>query len=196
MADLTGFWVLNNELSSEQNRFMAALGRPIWERKAIDKADEDFILFHHKLEKGDKVIHCLDKDVTIYLKATIIKLLSLFIEYDKVHYNHIFVANNKPVLLKDDEKHLGDCTAALTWNSSRNGFMLVWKLKKHWPGTLSVFHRLRNHDQMEIEMSYKSDDGKHTGIVTKVYDRKPLTPTMITNKQSRYNSLMKKMNRK
>ena len=172
---LTGNWKLNLGKSTSQYGLLGAMGRKFWEKSCIDKANEDFCLFHFQKSVNDKIVHYFEKFVVIYLDSSVLKLLSalLPIEFDKVRYTHKLVANNQVKAFPDDEKRFGACTARTTWehDDNREGFMIRWYLKNM---ILKAFHFVNDKGELQMEMELTDHLGKVTKAI-KIYDRTPFT---------------------
>ena len=70
---LTGNWKLNLKKSTAQHDLLGAMGRKYWEKVCIDKADEDFCLYHFL--KPENNCHYFEKFVVIYLDSKVLKFL-------------------------------------------------------------------------------------------------------------------------
>lgn len=179
-APLTGHWKLNKELCTPQSKVLQLMGRKPWEVSVIDKADEDFNLFHFRRPTKDGgYMHFFEKHVTISLDSKILKLLSAVvrIEFDKVKYTHRLTANNIEVKHLDDEKRFGECKSRTTWEKHANGkegFAIHWFLKN---GILKVFHFINDSNQLQIEMEMFHANSK-TAKCIKIYDRHEFTAEM------------------
>lgn len=171
----TGHWRLNQKLCDSQIEVLTLMGRKPWELSVIDKADEDFNLFHFKRQtKYGSDMHFFEKHVVLYLDSTLLKILAAMVrlEVDKVKYQHKLVANNLEVEHPDDEKHFGPCKSRTTWEKSHEGhtgFTIRWFISR---GVLKVFHFVNDKDQLQVEMEMRRVDGKSAKCV-KIYERQP-----------------------
>lgn len=179
-SKLTGHWRLNQNLCSTQTEVLKLMGRKSWEISVIDKADEDFNLFHFKRPAKDgSDMHFFEKHVILSLDSKLLKVLSSLVrlEVDKVKYQHKLVANNVTVEHVDDEKRFGPCQSRTTWerdHEGREGFTIRWFLPR---GVLKVFHCLNTQGQLYVEMEMRTLRQQHEKCV-KVYDRLPFTADM------------------
>lgn len=178
---LTGHWRLNPQLCSTQTDVLKLMGRKPWEISVIDKADEDFNLFHFKRKAKDGLsdIHFFEKHVVLSLDSRLLKLLSAMvrIEVDKVKYAHKLVANNVEVQHADDEKRFGVCHSRTTWedqHEGHRGFTIRWLLTR---GVLKVFHFLNERGQLQVEMEMQTVHHQ-SARCTKIYERAPFDPPM------------------
>lgn len=188
---LTGYWVLDLSKTSSQKEFLKALGRKPWEISVIDKANENFGLFHFvkKVETTD--LHFFEKFVLIYLDSVVLRTLTKMsnavsnaihtdaIEFDKVKYSHRLTANRKEVTHDDDEKRFGPCSSVTSWdsqivdNKSRDGFTIRWRIPGK--GLLTVFHFVNDLDELQVEMKLVHPSGSvHT--TRKIYRRSQSFP--------------------
>lgn len=163
----TGRWILNHEQSVSQKQIMYAMGKPSWQLKLIDKADENLRLIHVETKQ-----HSLfDKYVHIFLKSTILDVIAkLFhIPFNEVHYKHVMHADTKSREHPADEKGFGKCTSRTTF--SKNVLTIRWYLRF---GLLKVKHTITKNDQFRAEMIFINKKNVETRAV-KIYDRRPLT---------------------
>lgn len=167
----TGCWDLDHELSSSQSEFLKAMGRPYWQRVAVDKADERFRLMHFALDGGE--MNFVDKDVKISLANKIVKVLSAItrIEFDKVHYAHKLTCNGKEVKHEDDEKRFGPCLSRTSWETE--GFVIRWYLAN---GLLKVSHSVNPQGNFMMVMTFTDGVSQKETTATKVYRRGKPTP--------------------
>lgn len=168
---LTGQWKLNLEKCTSQSELLKEMGRKFWETSVINKANEDFCLFHFQKEIEGKKVHYFEKFVTIYLDSAILKVLSKIfpIEIDRMSYTHKFVANNKEKIHEDDEKRFGKCSSRTIMDENeekKRGFTIRWYIKT---GVLKVFHFVNDNGQLQVEMEFTSP--KRVCKATKIYDR-------------------------
>lgn len=168
---LTGQWRLNLDKCTSQSELLKEMGRKWWETSVINKAHEDFCLFHFQKEIEGKKINYFEKFVSIYLDSVTLKILSkvLPIEIDRMHYTHKFVANNKEKQHEDDQKRFGPCQSRTI--TEANGFIIRWYLKT---GVLKVYHFVNPQNQLQVDMEFTSP--KKIVKATKVYDRIEMTP--------------------
>ena len=177
---LTGHWRLNQKLCTSQTDVLRLMGRKTWEISVIDKADEDFNLFHFKRQtQGGADMHFFEKHVLLFLDSTILKIISsmMRLEVDRVKYQHKLVANNVEVDHADDEKHFGTCKSRTTWerdHEGHEGFTIRWFIRR---GVLKVFHYLNDDGQLRVEMEMHCPDGRQAKCV-KIYDRQPFSDAM------------------
>jgi hypothetical protein len=179
---LTGQWRLNHEKRTSQSALLRSMGRKRWEMSVIDKADEDFRLVHFckPVKKSDpsggeteeKQLHFFDIQGVIYLKSTLLKVLSAIfpIEVDKVRFHHKLVANNKEKQHHDDEKRFGPCTSLTSWEIQGGAFTIRWHLPGK--GVLKVFHTLNPDGNLELRMDMIPAKGP-TESAIKVFERLP-----------------------
>lgn len=177
---LTGHWCLNQAQCTSQTDVLRLMGRKTWEISVIDKADEDFNLFHFKRQtQGGADLHYFEKHVLLFLDSRILKIIHAMmrLEVDRVKYHHKLVANNVEVEHADDEKHFGPCKSRTTWerdHEGHEGFTIRWFIQR---GVLKVFHYLNHEGQLRVEMEMLRPDGRHAKCV-KIYDRKPFSEAM------------------
>lgn len=175
-SSLTGHWRLNQKLCTTQTDVLRIMGRKPWEISVIDKADEDFNLFHFKRQTRDGTdMHFFEKHVILSLDSRVLKLVSTLsrIEFDKVKYTHKLVANNVEVEHADDEKRFGKCKSRTTWEGDRNGFTIRWFIQN---SVLKVFHFVNANNQLQVEMEVIN--AQKTAKCIKIYDRLPFSPEM------------------
>lgn len=176
MNRFTANWKLNHEKSSSQCELLRCLGRNRFQQSVIDKADEDFALFHFYDE--EKKVHFFEKNVIIYLLPTIVDWLQrvmpfLTIELNRVEYSHQLVANGKHKAHEEDQKQFGKCTSVTTWDESCPeakgvpAFTIRWYLSN---GILKVIHFVDDEDRLTMLMDFANIDGSH-GEATKKFDR-------------------------
>ncbi len=178
---LTGHWRLLPAACTSQKETLKLMGRKPWELSVIDKADEDFNLFHFKRQTRDgQDMHFFEKHVILSLDSRFLKTLaalSRHLEFDKVKYAHKLVANNVEVDHVDDEKRFGPCKSRTTWepnHEGHTGFTIRWFISR---GVLKVFHFLNERGQLQVEMDMHTTQGK-TARCVKIYERAPFTPEM------------------
>lgn len=174
---LSGFWKLNHDKSSSQRALLTAMGRKSWQISVIDQASEEFCCWHFRKPVADqKSLHFFEKNVTIFLSSTILKLISLVtrVEFDRVRYSHKLTANGKEKAHPDDEKRFGPCTSRTSWETgvgNREGLMIRWYLSN---GLLKVFHFVNGKGELEAHLEFTDHKG-HSVSAIKVYDRHPFT---------------------
>lgn len=167
--------------TAPQNDFLGAMGRKYWERVCIDKANENFCLFHFQKNFHDNTsVQYFEKHVIIFLNSSVLSLLSaiLPIEFDKVRYQHKLVANNKEKTHDDDEKRFGPCKSRTTWENldGRDMWVIRWYVSH---GLLRVQHFINNDGDLQVDMSY-TDNQNNTTKTTKIYERSPFTPDQLS----------------
>jgi hypothetical protein len=132
----TGRWELDIEKSSSQKNLLKAMGKPAWQRKVVDGANELYNIFQFKrTTKTGKSVYFYDISSKIFLVSKILK----FIPFSSVKYSHTIVANKKEIKHLNDEKKFGDCTSRteqLT-GQSHPTFVVRWYLQS---GILKVSH--------------------------------------------------------
>ncbi len=177
---LTGHWRLLKDRCTTQTDVLKLMGRAFWEISVIDKADEDFNLFHFKRQTKDgKDMHFFEKHVILSLDSKVLKILTSLvkIEFDKVKYSHKLVANNAEVEHHDDEKRFGPCKSRTTWetdHSGHEGFTIRWMIHR---GVLKVFHFINSDGHLQVEMEMRMPSGKSAKCI-KIYERAPFEPAM------------------
>jgi len=171
----TGEWKLNLAQSSSQYELLKTMGRKPWETSVIDRASEEFCLFHfRKLLPDQTSVNYFEKFVVIYLDSQVLRFLSaiLPIEFDKVRYHHKFTANGKEKHHPDDEKRFGECTSRTTWENrqGQEGFCIRWYIKT---GILKVWHYINDQNQLISELEMCRSDGG-VAKARKVYERQAI----------------------
>jgi len=181
----TGCWDIDHKLSTPQSEFLKAMGRPYWQRVAVDKANERFRLIHFIAQQGNHKLHMFDKDVKIFLTNGLVKMLSKMtsIEFDKVDYSHRLTCNGKEVDHKDDEKRFGDCKSRTTWESDmgKQGFVIRWYLNQ---GLLKVFHYISDQGNFTMVMTFTDGKTQKATSATKVYRKSRPTPEDVSYLQN------------
>jgi hypothetical protein len=174
MQSLTGFWVLNTAKSSSQKPLLVALGKADWQIKIIDDADENFLLGHCVDKKG---VHVLHKEVLIFLRASILRLVSWIYPVNRIEYQHSIRADGKPVFHPDDQKQLGDCDTVASWDQKTQSFVIRWYLKKP-AGLLISSHTIDEEGSLKVTLTF-TNPSRETCKVYKCYDRHELSAQQI-----------------
>lgn len=177
---LTGHWKLQPQLSTTQTQVLQLMGRKQWEISVIDKAEEDFNLFHFKrFGQEGHAMHFFEKHVVLYLDSKVLRVLSALVrlEVDRVKYHHRLVANNVEVTHPDDEKRFGECKSRTTWerhHDGHEGVTIRWFLRR---GVLKVFHFLNSEGRLQVELEMTTFEGQKAKCI-KIYERLPFTAEM------------------
>lgn len=167
---LTSRWRLNRGLSTSQDNFLKAMGRPKWQVWAIDKTEEDFRLFHFVKVVNGHNVHVLEKKVQIRLNMpSMVKKVAktVGVEFEMVNYKHQLTADGVRVSHEDDEKGFGKCQSSTVMGNGDKAFVIEWFLKN---GTLRVTHCVNSDDRFVVKMTYTDKKGVSTSA-TKRYDR-------------------------
>jgi hypothetical protein len=149
--------------------------RPRWQIKVGDGADENIRLIHctEQLPSG-KQIYYFDKKVNIYLKSSLLTILSKLalkkIPFNEVNYHHNIYCGGKEQSHLDDSKQFGDCTSRTTWSTIDNSFTIRWYIKN---GLLKVVHTTPSENEFKCSMTFTNKKAEVT-IAHKVYDRIPM----------------------
>jgi hypothetical protein len=184
---LTGCWKLNHEWSSSQSDLLVALGRPFFQRAVIDRADEEFVLFHFYDEARHQT-HFFEKHVTIHLLPSVVNVIKrmmpfLNIEMTQVKYDHMLVANGKPKQHNDDQKQFGPCESRTTWSKEVSdafgfpGFTIRWYLAN---GLLKCDHFVDGEDRLNMIMEFTNTQTGNVGRAFKKYARTAMPPQYET----------------
>lgn len=177
---ITGRWVLDRAKSTSQKDILRMMGRPDWQIKVIDQADEDFFVlqFRHVSAQG-QVTHSMYKQVRIYLvDNNLLRGIGDFfqtmtgISLTAVEYKHHLIANAKAANFADDEKRFGPCSARTFLDNKTNqtGISIHWFLQTSPPVTLKVFHFINSDGNLQIDMECNGSKA------TKIYNRVDLKP--------------------
>lgn len=174
MQSLSGFWVLNHAKSSSQKPLLLALGKAEWQIKIIDDADEHFLLGHCLDQKGVHVVH---KEVSIFLRANILKLVSWIYPINRIEYEHTVRADGKRVFHPSDQKQLGDCDTVAVWDKKTQAFVIRWFLTKP-AGLLVSSHSIDEDGSLRVTLTF-TNAARETCQVYKCYDKHELDARQI-----------------
>ncbi len=174
MQSLTGVWTLNQKKSSSQRPLLQALGKPDWQINIIDDADETFILGHCLDKQG---VHVVYKKVDIFLRASILKLISWVYPINRIEYEHTIRGDKVRVFHKADQKQLGDCYTLAYWDSDTQSFVIRWFLKDAG-GILVSSHTIDDEGNLRVTMTFTNVKGQ-TCTVFKCYERREMTKAQM-----------------
>lgn len=176
---LTGCWRLNHEWSTSQYDLLTVLGRPFYQKSVIDRADEEFVLFHF-LDSAKQNTHFFEKYVTIQLLPSVVSMVKklmpfLNIEITHVKYHHMLVANGQLKKHEEDQKQFGVCESRTTWSDQlpSPGFTIRWYLKN---GLLKCDHFVDQDDRLNMVMEFTHADQKQVARAVKKYERGVMSP--------------------
>lgn len=149
----TGRWELDHEKTSSQQDLLKLMGKPSWQRKVIDGANEHYNIFQfQKKNKKGKEVYFYDISVKIFLVSKILN----FLPFSSVKYSHNMVANKKETKHLNDEKKFGNCTSRTEQleNSEHPTFVVRWYLHS---GILKVSHVLLADNKDPMKDVFKTD---------------------------------------